>query len=339
MSATIRDVAERAGVSIKTVSRVINDEPFVRESTRQRVLDAIEDLGFAVNLSARRLAKGQSFAIGLIFHNASWHYIQGVQRSALETARMSGYSTILHPCDVSKPGDTEQILRMVSQQVVDGLLFTPPTDNATELLQELHAQRFPFVRLTPVDRHSPWPYVTTTDFQGANDMTHYLLRLGHKRIAYVVGPSEQRAASDRFDGYKAALAEAGLKLAPELLAQGDDHFDAGYAAAQLVLRADPRPTAIFCNNDEMAAGANAAVFDAGLRVPTDVSIAGFDDVSLSRQVWPTMTTVRQPIDEIAREATKLLLGMLNGEEIDDLSVVIPTTLIVRKSTCPPVNSS
>jgi LacI family transcriptional regulator len=335
LPATIRDVAKRAGVSIKTVSRVINNEPFVRETTRQKVLVAIDELGFVANQSARQLATGQSFAIGLIFHNASWHYLQDVLRGVLKTARDSGYSTILHPCDVSKEEDIQEILDMVSQQVVDGLLFTPPTDNATTLLQALDKQEFPFVRLTPSDRESPWPYVTATDYRGAYDMTHYLQSLGHKRIGYVVGPPEQRAAHDRFNGYQDALSEEGIVIAHELIGYGDDHFEAGFTAVQKLLDVQPRPTAVFCNNDEMAAGASAAVYEAGLSVPGDISIAGFDDVTLARQVWPALTTIKQPICEIAQAGTQLLLGILNGKELTQISQEISTTLVVRKSTGPP----
>jgi LacI family transcriptional regulator len=339
LSATIRDVAERAGVSTKTVSRVINDEPFVRETTREKVLVAIDDLGFVANLSARRLATGQSFAIGLIFHNASWHYIQDVLRGVLETARKSGYSTILHPCDVSREKDTQEIVRMVSQQVVDGLLFTPPADNATALLQALEKLSFPFVRLTPSDRESPWPYVTTTDHRGAYDMTRYLLSLGHKRIGYVVGPPEQRAAHERFNGYQDALNEGGIEIVPALIGYGDDHFEAGITEVQKLLAGKPRPTAIFCNNDEMAAGAYAAVYEAGLRVPAEISIAGFDDVALSRQLWPALTTIKQPICEMAKAGTTLLLDILNDKELTQIFLEIPTSLIVRKSTGPPENAS
>lgn len=338
MSATIRDVAERAGVSIKTVSRVINEEPFVRETTRQKVLAAVHELDFAVNLSARRLAKGQSFAIGIIFHNASWHYIQDVLRGVLETARNAGYSTILHPCDVSNEDDIQEILRLVSQRVVDGLLFTPPADNAPALLQALDQQSFPFVRLTPSDRESDWPYVTATDYRGAYDMTRYLLSLGHERIGYVIGPPEQRAAHERFNGYQDALSEEGIEILPALLGYGDDHFEAGFDAVQKLLTVQPRPTALFCNNDEMAAGAYAAVFEAGLKVPGDISVAGFDDVALSRQVWPALTTVRQPICEIAKAGTMLLLDVLNKNELTAISQQIPTTLIVRESTSSPLSA-
>jgi LacI family transcriptional regulator len=330
---TIRDVAKHSGVSVKTVSRVINEEPFVRDSTRAKVLKIIEELGFVVDLSAKRLATGQAYAIGLIYHNASWHYLLDVQKAVLQAAREAGYSTILHPCDVCTEKDSQEILRTVSQRAVDGFIFTPPTDNVTVLLERLHDLGVPFVRLTPSDRQKPWPYVTATDTQGAYQMTRYLLELGHRRIGYVVGPTEQKAARDRFEGYKAAMAEFGIAFDPSLARYGNDHFDSGFRAVHDLLDKDPRPTAIFCNNDEMAAGANAAVFEKGLRVPSDVSVAGFDDIPLSRQIWPPLTTVRQPIYEMAMTATNLLVSLLKGQEPSDLAVEIPTELVVRKSTC------
>jgi DNA-binding LacI/PurR family transcriptional regulator len=202
-------------------------------------------------------------------------------------------------------------------------------------LEELDKLGVPFVRLSPVDREKPWPYVTATDRQGAYEMTRYLLSLGHRRIGYVVGPANQRAGHDRLAGYQAALAETGIQVDPSLVRYGDDHFEAGFAAAQDLLRLAPRLTAIFCNNDEMAAGAISAVFQSGLQVPDDVSIAGFDDIPLAYQIWPPLTTVRQPIFEIAETATKLLIHLLNGEALDELRVEIPTELIIRQSTQAP----
>ena len=338
MSVTIRDVAKRADVSIKTVSRVINNEPFVRDTTREKVYQAIEELGFVANLSARRLATGQSFTLGLIFHNASWYYIKDVQKGVLETAREFGYSTIMHPCDVNNESDRQEVIRLVTQRITDGLIFTPPADNSKELLEDLDRLKVPFVRLTPSDQERPWPYVTVTDRQGSYAMTQYLLKLGHTRIAYIVGPLEQKAAHDRFDGYKAALQKAGIDIDSSIIEYGNDHFESGLAATQKLLDANPRPTAVFCNNDEMAAGAIAKVNEAGLRVPGDVSIAGFDDIDLARQIWPPMTTVRQPIYEIAKLATNTLVKMLNDEELIDLYHEIPTELVMRKSTAP-VNST
>jgi LacI family transcriptional regulator len=333
MRPTIRDVAQHAGVSIKTVSRVLNDEPYVREDTRARVLDAISQLGFVANLSAKRLAKGQAFAIGLLFHNASWHYILDVQRGVLDAARPYGYSTLMLPCDMERSLDTSEILALVTQRQVDGFIFTPPADNATALLERLDEMGVPFVRLTPWDRERDWPYVAATDRAGARQMTEYLLRLGHTRIGYVRGPQDQKAGVDRHEGYREALVAAGLPYDADLVRQGDDHFEAGCASARSLLSMPDRPTAIFCNNDEMAAGACVAAREAGLRLPQDVSVAGFDDIPLSHQVWPPLTTVCQPIYDLAAAATRMLIGLLNLEA-PPRQVELPTHLIPRASTAP-----
>jgi LacI family transcriptional regulator len=332
LTVTIRDVAKHAGVSIKTVSRVINNEAFVRDETRAKVLQAIDDLGYVVNVSAQRLASGRSYAIGLVYHDASWHYINHVLQSVLATGRKAGYNVILHPCDACRPNDCQDILHLVSQRSVDGFIFTPPSDNSATLLNELQASGVPFVRLTPRDRESPWPYVTTTDWQGACDMTQYLLSRGHRRIGFVTGPPEQKTGRDRFDGFRAALAEEGINADPTLVAQGDDHFDAGCSGASSLLNVRPRPTAIFANNDEMASGVLVAAHYMGISVPKELSVVGFDDIPLSRQVWPPLTTVRQPIRKMAELATNLLIRILEGEELDTYRFEVPTRLIIREST-------
>ena len=332
LTVTIRDVAKQAGVSIKTVSRVINDEAFVRDETRARVMQAINELGYVVNVSAQRLASGRSYAIGLIYHDASWHYINHVLRSTLETGRKAGYNVILHSCDAHRQDDCQDILNLVSQRSVDGLIFTPPSDNSANLLNQLQAADVPFVRLTPRDQACPLPYVTTTDWQGAYDMTHYLLLQGHRRIGFIKGPPEQKAGHNRFDGFEAALAEEGIGTESVLVVQGDDHFESGRSCASALLSVEPRPTAIFANNDEMASGVLVAVHQMGIRVPEDLSVVGFDDIPLARQVWPPLTTVRQPIRKMAQLATELLIRILQGEGLDAHKYEIPTQLIIREST-------
>jgi LacI family transcriptional regulator len=321
-------------VSVKTVSRVLNDEPYVRDETRAKVLAAIMNLGFVANLSAQRLAKGQAFAIGLLFHNASWHYILDVQRGVLDIARSRGYSTLMHPCEVERALDMREILAQATQRQVDGFIFTPPADNASALLESLDEMGVPFVRLTPWDRERDWPYVAATDRAGAREMTDYLLRLGHTRIGFVRGPQEQRAGFDRHDGYTEGLAAAGIPYDANLVRQGDDHFEAGRLAARSLLPMTGRPTAIFCNNDEMAAGACVGVREVGLRVPEDVSVAGFDDIPLAQQVWPALTTVCQPIYDLAAAATRMLISLLSLEN-PDRYIEIPTHVIPRASTAPP----
>lgn len=332
MTVTIRDVAKHAGVSIKTVSRVINNEAFVREETRAKVIQAIEELGYVVNVSAQRLASGRSYTIGLIYYNASWHYLNHVLESVLKAGREAGYNVLLHPCDASQPGDCQDILRLVSQRSVDGFIFTPPSDNSTPLLNELQSSNVPFVRLTPSDREGPFPYVTATDWRGAYDMTRYLLSQGHRRIGFIKGPPEQKAGHDRFDGFRVALAEEGIDIDPALMTQGDDHFDSGCSCARTLLNVRPRPTAIFANNDEMASGVLVTAHQTGISLPGDLSVVGFDDIPLSRQVWPALTTVRQPIRKIAELATRLLIRILEGEELDTLKHELPTSLVIREST-------
>lgn len=334
MAVTIRDVARHAGVSIKTVSRVINHEAFVRDETRARVMQAIQELGYVANVSAQRLARGRAHAIGLVYHNASWHYLHHVLRSVLETGHQAGYNTILHPCDASRSQACQDLLRLVSQRSVDGFIFTPPADNSAALLSELQASHVPFVRLTPRDRERPWPYVTATDRQGAYAMTQYLLSLGHQRIGFIQGPPEQKAAGDRYEGFVAALAECGFQVDPSLVMQGDDHFEAGRACATRLLKLRPAPSAIFANNDEMASGALVAAHQVGIAVPEELSVAGFDDIPLARQVWPPLTTVRQPIRKIAELATRLLIRIIEGDRLDSLSYEIPTELVIRESTGP-----
>jgi LacI family transcriptional regulator len=295
-------------------------------------MQAIDELGYVVNVSAQRLASGRSHTIGLVYHNASWHYLNQVLQSVLETGRKAGYHVLPNACDAGRSDDCQEVLRLVSQCSVDGFIFTPPSDNSAPLLEELGSLNVPFVCLTPWNQGGLFPYVTTTDWQGAYDMTRYLLSRGHRRIGFIKGPIEQKAGHDRFDGFKVALAEAGIDIDPILVTQGDDHFDSGQACARTLLTIRPRPTAISANNDEMASGVLVAAHQMGISVPGELSVTGFDDIPLSWQVWPALTTVRQPIRKMAELATMLLIRILEGGEPDTLQHRLPTKLVIREST-------
>ncbi len=338
MAVTIGDVARHAGVSTKTVSRVINDEPFVAESTRAKVVAAVRELDYAPNVSAQRLASGRSHVLGLVFHNAAWNYINIVQRALLEKCREEGYGMLMNPCDIERPADQQEILRLVAQQTVDGFIFTPPCDNITSLLEQLWSQQIPFVRLAPRDRQAPLPYVAPDDEQGGYDMTQYLLSLGHERIGFVMGNPDHQASHDRLAGYKAALDAHHLPFDPRLVTPGDFQFDSGLSGGHALLAAELRPTAIFACNDDMAAGVLAAAHERGIAVPEALSVAGFDDVPLARQVWPSLTTIRQPTYEMAQLAAQLLLRSLRGESLETLHHVLPATLVIRGSTGPRMSS-
>jgi LacI family transcriptional regulator len=333
---TIHDVAERAGVSIKTVSRVINQEPYVQERTRERVLLAMRELGYAANVSAQRLASGRANAIGFVFHNPSWQYLSTALQGVIEGACAAGYETLVQHCDVdiADVHGVRSITELVARRSVDGFIFTPPADVVVPVLAELQAAQIPFVRLTPRDRVSRQPYVTANDRQGACDMTRYLLALGHRRIGFVMGAPIQVASSERLEGYRAALAEAGIRFDPALVGHGDFSFESGARAARVLIQTQSPPTAIFASNDDMAAGVLALAHRLQVAVPADLSVAGFDNTPLSGQVWPALTTVNQPIHEIALLATRILLRMLHGEDVGIEHHHLATDLVIRASTGP-----
>jgi LacI family transcriptional regulator len=333
--ATISDVARVAGVSIKTVSRVINDEPHVTEPTRARVRAAMSELGYAANVSAQRLATGRARAIGFVVHNPSWHYIGLALQGALAAAQAAGYETIVHPCDIEQPAECERVVQLTRQGKVDGLVITPPCDVAEPMMTALAGLQVPFVRLTPCDRCDGLPYVCADDYGGARAMTEHLLALGHRRIGFVAGPEIQVASGHRLDGYRHALAGAGITWDGALVTRGDFSYASGLAAGRGLLGMAAPPTAIFASNDDMAAGVLAAAYERGLDVPRDLSIAGFDDTALAWQLSPALTTVRQPVYESAMLAAQILTQMLDGETPPQIAHVLPTTLTLRASTAAP----
>lgn len=330
---TIRDIATKAGVSIKTVSRVLNKEPMVGEATYARVTSVMEELGYVPNILAQQLARGRANVLGLLCHNATRAYIHDVLSGALEKARPRGYGVMTILVDPRQSSAQDELLRMVGQQRVDGYLFTPPCDNMPSFLEQLHRRAVPFVRLTPHDRTLAFPHVSATDRQGAQLLTEHLLALGHRRIGFVMGNPDHHATHDRLEGYVAALQEQGISKDDALICAGNWYFASGVAAGERLLALTPRPTAIFASNDEMAAGVLQVAHRYGVKVPDALAVAGFDDVPLAAQVWPPLTTVRQPIQEIAKLAATLLIDTLEGTPPPLVRFELPTELVLRESTC------
>lgn len=332
--ATISDVARRAGVSIKTVSRVVNGEAYVSEATRARTLAAMAELGYAANVSAQRLAKGRSHAIGFVFHNPSWQYIGAALQGVLSAAQAAGYETVMHPCNIEDPRQWENVIQLTRQGKVDGLVITPPVDVVEPMMRSLAELCVPFIRLTPCERCDDQPWVAADDRSGARAMTEHLLGLGHIRIGFVIGSAVQVASAHRLSGYREALEATGLAYEPALVCQGDFNYASGLAAGHQLLRLPAPPTAIFASNDDMAAGVLAAAFEQGVKVPERLSVAGFDDTPLSWQLSPALTTVHQPVYEGAVLATELLIAMLDGRPPAQAGHVLPTWLVARASTGP-----
>jgi LacI family transcriptional regulator len=335
MSPTIRDVALSAGVSVKTVSRVLNHEPGVNETTEARVQAAMAELGYAPNISAQRLASGRSRALGLVFSNATSTYILDVLIGMVEEARAAGYGVVSHPCNLDCCGEHQEILTLVTGRRVDGLVFTPPSDCAPGIIEELIGRGTPVVCLTPSEPAPPTPSVRGDDLGGARALTELLIGYGHTRIGHIKGHPDHQASEDRVRGYIAALASAGLAAEPGLIRQGDWSFASGLAEGGALLDLRPPPTAIFAGNDDMAAGVLHAAYLRGLAVPDGLSVAGFDDAPSAIQAWPPLTTVRQPVREIARLAARLLIETLDGQPAVVTRHVLPTEVVIRQSVASP----
>ena len=303
---TIKDVAQAAGVSFKTVSRVLNDEPNVRESLRERVRAVAAELGYVPNVAARDLAGGRSFLIGLMFDNPSESYISKIQTGAITRCRNSGYYLIVEPLEPTD--DPKQTLDpILSRLRVDGLILTPPICDNQAVLEAIERAGVRYVRIAPDRDLSRAPCVTMDDVGAAYDMTRRLLALGHRHIAFITGMPGHGATPRRLEGFQRAMAEAGLEVPAGFIETGAFSFESGMVAAERLLAADPRPTAIFASNDDMALGVMWAALRSGLSVPGDVSVAGFDDSEPARMAWPQLTTIRQPIAEMSAAAVDLLI--------------------------------
>ncbi|HVN52912.1 MAG TPA: LacI family DNA-binding transcriptional regulator [Anaerolineaceae bacterium] len=331
MAATIKDVARLAGCSIKTVSRVINNEPYVTEETRARVNSAIRELNFAPNISARRLVQQRSFVIGILLLAGGYGQSELLSR-LMETGYEYHYDFLVQTYFPTSTTSKEKLARLVRERRVDGLVTTPPCDMDDYIAGLVVQSGIPLVRINPYDRLIDLPYVAEDDFQGARSLTAHLIGLGHRRIAFFKGPRNHRMSADRYLGYKAALEEHGLPVRPELVKNSEFNFDGGYTAARLVIEEDPAPTAIFAGSDEAALGAIFAMQEAGRRMPEDISIAGFDDLAHAKEVWPGLTSVSVPYNVIVERATLMLIDLLNGKTVDQPQVVYPTRLVVRGST-------
>lgn len=330
---TIDDVAKAAGVAIKTVSRVLNDEPNVREETRARVLAAVEALHYSPSLSARSLAGRRSYLIGLVYENPSANYIVDIQHGAMARCRQEKFRLFVHQCSGRDAELIRDVIGLVDQTHVDGLIVPAPLSQSADLIRALDRRKLPFVRISPSNMDHRSPSVDMDDEGAAREMTEHLLELGHTRIGFITGHPTHHASALRLDGYRAALQAHRILYEPAYVRQGHFVFESGLGAARELLALPTPPTAIFASNDDMAAGVLMAAHELGLQVPGQLSVAGYDDTYIARITWPRLTTVHQPSYDMAWSATDLLLQALkNGEGARTSRLA--HRLIVRESTGP-----
>lgn len=304
---TIEDVAARAGVSIKTVSRVVNREPNVREETARRVRQAIRELNYRPNFSARNLASPRAYLIAVLYDNPSDNYIASVLAGVLSACEEAHYGVLLRPCDVTSPRLIEHVHETVTQRRASGLVLTPPLCDHAPLLRALDADGTDYVSIAPYDENRGRPFVSVDDRRASRDLTEYLLSRGHRRIGFIKGHPLHGAASRRLLGYLDAHREHGLTVDERLIVNGLFSFESGVESCRRLLHLPVRPTAIFASNDDMAAGALHAAHELGLEVPAQLSVAGYDDTPIARYVYPSLTTVRQPIRPMAQGAVECLV--------------------------------
>lgn len=337
---TIEDVAGLAGVSIKTVSRVVNKEPNVSESTREKVEHAIDRLNYRPNQSARNLASHHSHLIGLIYDDPSAYdapsagYVIRLQQGALKACRSGNHELLIHPCRYGDRNVGAELRALIEQARPDGIVVAAPLSNMPKIARAIAATGTPFVRLSPGNSGSKQFAVVTNDREISAEMTRYLAGLGHRRIAFIKGDPNHKAVGNRFLGYREGLEQTGLTYSESLVADGENSLASGEAAAGILLGQKRRPTAIFAANDDMAAGVIRMADRKGIRVPADLSVAGCDDVSLARQVYPALTTVRQPLSSMAERAVRALIHGTNTGEMPKGLDVVPAVLIIRESTGP-----
>ncbi len=327
MRSTIKEVSILAGVSVTTVSRVLNKEPYVKVQTRDRVEAAIAELAFRPSVAARALAGQKSFQIALLYDNPSPYYIYNIQSGARAHCVERGFRVVFQECDVTNPDIGAEIAGLLDETHLDGVILSPPVSDSAAVIAELQRRGIAFVRIAPGADLSISPYVYMHDEVAAEEVTDHLVGLGHRLIGFIIGHPDHVSSGQRLSGFRRALARHAIPEEPQWVIQGQFDFQSGYEAGRTMLRGARRPTAIFASNDDMAAGVLTAAHELGLAVPDDVAIAGFDDTDLARLVWPPLTTIRQPSRALAYAAAKMLI-----DATETAGLRLEHELIVRGST-------
>ena len=334
---TIIDVAEQAGVSIKTVSRVLNNEANVRADTREVVMAVVTRLNYRPKQSARSLAGAKSYLIGLLYYDPSAAFVGGVQRGATLACRESGYHLVVESFGKDAPDIEAQVHGMLGALRPDGMILTPPLCDDPRVLAAVHAAGTPCVLISPRGGQA-MARVRMDDVRAAEELGNLLISLGHQRIGFIEGAPDQAASARRRQGFEQALRAHSLVLDPTLVHRGDFTFPSGVEAAHAMLSTRHPPSAVFASNDDMALGVLAAAQRLGIQVPQDLSIVGFDDSPAASLVWPALTTVRQPVGAMAAAAVDMLVrGEVLAGNMSDSGTAAPERvlaheLVVRAST-------
>lgn len=332
--ANINDVARLAGVSKKTVSRVINDSPQVTEKTRAKVELVIKQLNYAPDPQARGLASQKSFLWGLVYDNPNASYISDIQQGVLDFCRTRGYELVVHPCDYDSPDLLSGLNRFITRLKVDGVIVLPPVSENGELADMLARSNCQHVRILSVEQDKPGNMVRSDDRLGATLIANHLAGLGHTEIGLILGPEHSKSAQERHDGFIAALAKRNITLKENHVVRGAYTYESGLACASKLLRSKTPPTAIFASNDEMALGALVAASKLGIVVPGQLSVVGYDDEPHASKLSPSLTTVNQDLTNIGLLAAEKMFALCKNDvkTANEVASIVNPKLIVRDST-------
>lgn len=332
MPHTIADVAARAGVSKTTVSRVLNGKGDLDQATAARVRQVIDELGYVPSARAVGLARGRARVVGVLVPSVTWPWIADVLQAIVDAVEAKSYGMLLFTCT---RGDESmrQFAAHVSAKAFDGLLVIEP-EGTLDYIESLHRGGLPVVMIDDRGHEPLFPSVATTNRLGARAAADHLLALGRRRPVVVRGQIKFGCTTERLEGFAEAFAEAGAPIRDEAVVDGDFRFDGGREAVRSLLNNGVEFDSVFAHNDLSAAGAMQALREAGLRVPHDVSVVGFDDIPLASHTDPGLTTVRQPLREMGELATQMLLSSFAGAPLEETRQVIETSLVVRGSSVP-----
>ncbi|HTP00208.1 MAG TPA: LacI family DNA-binding transcriptional regulator [Anaerolineales bacterium] len=323
---TIQDVAKTAGVSVSTVSRVLNGKVDVASETQDRIRSVIDDLGYTTNLAARSMRSFRKNLVGLLMPDIAYPFAIEVMKGVNQAIAESEFDLLVYTTgDVRKSGRAlheQKYVSLLTNSITDGVIIVAPV--AAEFATDA-----PIVSIDPVTSNPNYPAVHATNYRGALDAMEYLLGLGHRRIGFVSGRDELESANRRLKGYQDALANAGIPMDEGLIASGDYTTETGAKCARQLLAVKHRPTAIFASNDQSAMGVYQVAADMGLRIPEDLSIVGFDNIMESKYMG--LTTVDQFISEMGSVATNMLIELIQGESLDSQTYQMKTQLVIRTS--------
>ncbi|MGQ8364971.1 LacI family DNA-binding transcriptional regulator [Glaciecola sp. 1036] len=329
---TINDVARLAGVSKRTVSRVINGASNVGKETRERIQSIINETGFAPDKQARGLAASRSFLIGLIYDNPDALYIDQVQRGVLSICSEKGYELVVHPCRYDSPDFVNDCVNFVRRSNIDGVIILPPVSESKSLAEALQSSGINYVRMASVDLDDHRNIVVSDDRAALRDLARYMVSLGHRDIGIISGPKHYYSSTERLEGFLEAVTELDVQISSTRIVEGKNTYESGIECGRTLLIQSPRVTAIFANNDEMAAGVLKVAHEMGISVPEELSVAGFDDNLLASRVIPSLTTIQRPVGDMAALAARKIIAHIEGTELSDIDTyLVKPQLMIRES--------